>query len=264
MKSDYLPHIIRLLIIGDNRLLREGLTEMINAQPDIEVVGALGRCENILRRVHETTPHVVLLDLSFRNQDSLGLVQLAKEKRADVELILMGVVATQTGLIDFVQAGVSGFLLHQATLEDFLQTIRLVADGTKVLPQALTRPLFSEIVHMVQGSQSLLLPAAGLTKRELEIVELIADGLTNKEIAQRLNLATFTVKTHVHNIFEKLALHTRVQVASYYARSKATSPAHLDLAGRTRGASRTTTSLAQPNGRRPSTGRSPADDRLIR
>jgi DNA-binding NarL/FixJ family response regulator len=222
-------------------LLRDGLTAMINAQPDIEVVGALDQGQLILQSVHETTPNVVLLELSLRTQNSLQLVQLVKEECADVELIVMGLVATQTDLIDFVQAGASGFLLKEATFEDFLHTIRLVADGTKVLPQPLTRPLFSKIVEQaVRGSLSPLLPAVRLTRREREIVELIADGLTNKEIAQRLNLATFTVKSHAHNIFEKLALHTRVQVASYYARSKASSAAGLDLAHRVRDAARTT------------------------
>jgi DNA-binding NarL/FixJ family response regulator len=235
MESVDLPHTIRLVLVEDNRLLRDGLTAMIDAQPDIEVVAAFGHGEHVLRRVREAIPHVLLLNVGVRTQNSLRLVQQVKGEYAAVKLIVMDLMPTQTDVIDFVQAGVAGFLLKEATSEDFLNAIRLVAGGTNVLPQALTRSLFSEIVeHEVGGNRSPLLLAVRLTKREREIVELIVDGLSNKEIAQRLNVATFTVKSHVHNIFEKLALHTRAQVASYYARARASalstaaaaSPAH--------------------------------------
>lgn len=98
-----------------------------------------------------------------------------------------------------------------------------MADGTNVLPPPLTDSLFSEIVnHEARRGKALLSAAVTLTKREREIIRLIADGLSNKEIGLRLNVATFTVKSHVHNVLEKLALRTRVQIATYYAREGAT------------------------------------------
>ncbi|HEX7137419.1 MAG TPA: response regulator transcription factor [Vicinamibacterales bacterium] len=233
MESVDLAHTIRLVLVEDNRLLRDGLTALIDAQPDLEVVAAFGHGEHVLRKVHETIPHVLLLNVGVRDQTSLRLVQLVKGECAAVKLIVTDLMPTETDVIDFVQAGVSGFLLKEATCDDFLNAIRLVAGGTNVLPQALTRALFAEIVEQEVGeTRSPLLAVVRLTKRERETVELIADGLSNKEIAQRLNVATFTVKTHVHNIFEKLALHTRVQVASYYSRAKASSAAAAGLAHR--------------------------------
>ena len=101
-----------------------------------------------------------------------------------------------------------------------MKTIRLVAEGTHVLPQPLTGSLFSQIVNRGSRREQLLLTSdVRLTRREREIMELIAEGLSNKEVAQRLNVATFTVKSHVHSLLEKLALRSRLQVASYYTQA---------------------------------------------
>ena len=129
----------------------------------------------------------------------------------------MDLVPLQEDILFFVQAGVSGFILKDATVDDFLKTIRSVKDGAKVLPPHLTESLFSQIIEKaVNESNSLkVIDAVKMTKRERQVIELVADGLTNKEIAQSLHLSTFTVKSHIHNILEKLALHTRVQIAKY-------------------------------------------------
>ena len=112
---------------------------------------------------------------------------------------------------------VSGFLLKDATVGDFLKTIRAVAAGTKVLPQYLTGSLFSQIVDnaVAESFPPEIIKAVRMTRRERQVIYLVADGLTNKEIAQKLHLSTYTVKSHVHNLLEKLALHTRVRIAKY-------------------------------------------------
>ncbi len=159
----------------------------------------------------------------MRNQDNVRLVEAITREHPDVKVIVMDLLPAQADIIEFVRAGVSGFLLKDATFDEFLKTIRLVAGGTNVLPPPLTDSLFSEIVnHEARREKALLSSAVTLTKREREIIRLIAEGLSNKEIGLRLNVATFTVKSHVHNVLEKLALRTRVQIASYYAREGTT------------------------------------------
>lgn len=209
---------IRLMVIEDNRLLREGITGMINEQSDLKVVAALGTSENILNKIKTLKPTVALLDLGLRSQNSLKVVKSVKKNSSGVKIIVMDLVPVQEEILEFVQAGVSGFILKDATVSDFLKTIRSVAQGNKVLPPHLTGSLFSQIVeHAINGSKrsSLIKSSVRMTKRERQVIELIADGLTNKEIAQNLHLSTYTVKSHVHNILEKLALHTRVQIAKY-------------------------------------------------
>jgi DNA-binding NarL/FixJ family response regulator len=208
---------IRLLLVEDNRLLREGLTAMLNEQPDIEVVAAFGNGkEAVLRGTQELKPQIVLVDLGLKGQNSLQLVELIKRVSSEIKVIAMDLIPVQADVVEFVRGGVSGFILKDATFDDFVRTIRSVAAGASVLPPSLTGSLFSQIIERVAGEGKVsLIESVRMTKREREVIELIAEGLSNKEIAQQLNIATYTVKSHVHNILEKLALHTRLQVASY-------------------------------------------------
>ena len=214
-----LPVPISLILVEDNRLLREGLVAMVSRQEDLRIVAALGDRENVLQRVHQLKPRLVLLDLGLRNHNSLRLVEAITKEHPTVKVIVMDLLPAEADVIDFVKAGAAGFLLKDATFEEFLKTIRLVAGGINVLPPPLTDLLFSQIVnHVARRDKALLSAAVKLTKREREVIRLIADGLSNKEIAEQLNVATFTVKSHVHNVLEKLALRSRVQIASYYAK----------------------------------------------
>ena len=206
---------IRILLIEDNRLLREGLTAMLKEQPDIRIVASAGNSD-AMQKWRRLRPSVVLLDVGLRSLSSLRLVKLVKKNTPDAKVIVMDLAPVQTELMEYVRAGVSGFVLKDATFDDFLKTIRSVAKGAKVLPSVLTGSLFSQIVeHVALKKKGNPFKSVKMTSREREVVVLIAEGLSNKEIAGRLNLATDTVKSHVHNILEKLALHTRLEIASY-------------------------------------------------
>lgn len=208
---------IRLLLIEDNRLLREGLAAMLKKQKDMNVVETVGNGENILAIMRKYKPEVILLDLGLRNRSSLNLVKLVKKNFSASKIIMMDLIPVQADVYEFVKAGVSGFILKDATVNDFLKTIRSVAKGLQILPPNLTGSLFSQIVeHAISGSNpSALIDSVRMTKRERQVIELVSEGHTNKEIAQKLHLSTYTVKSHVHNILEKLALSTRVQIAKY-------------------------------------------------
>ena len=218
---------IRLLLIEDNRLLREGLTAMLKKQHDMGVVETVGDGENILTIMSKHKPELMLLDLGLRNRSSIHLVKLVKKHYPATKVIMMDLIPTQSDVFEFVQAGVSGFILKDATVNDFLKTIRSVARGIQVLPPNLTSSLFTQIVeHAVNESKpSALMDSVRMTKRERQVIELVSEGHTNKEIAQKLHLSTYTVKSHVHNILEKLALSTRVQIAKYLHDSRRTSSA---------------------------------------
>ncbi len=209
---------IRLLIIEDNLLLREGISSIIKKQPDIRVVSDTGQGKKPLEKVRGLKPNVILLDLGLRSQSSLELVKKVKSDFPRTKVIVMDLAPTEAEILMFVRAGVSGFLLKDAPTSDFLKTIRAVAHGGKVLPSLMTGSLFSQIVEEAVGS---LIPpsranqAVRMTKRERQVILLIADGLSNKEIANKLRLSPYTVKSHVHNILEKLLLRSRVQIAQY-------------------------------------------------
>jgi DNA-binding NarL/FixJ family response regulator len=208
---------IAILVIEDNRLLRDGIASILKKQSDMHVVATFGNGENILLMMGKFKPNLVLLDLGLRNQNSMQVVKLIKKHFHETKIIVMDLIPLQTDVFEFVQAGVAGFILKDASIAEFLKTIRSVYQGAQILPPHLTGSLFSQIVeHAINGSKpSAIVESVRMTKREKQVIELIADGSTNKEIAQKLHLSTYTVKSHVHNILEKLALNTRVQIAKH-------------------------------------------------
>jgi DNA-binding NarL/FixJ family response regulator len=222
---------IRLLLIEDNRLLREGLATMLKKQKDMNLVVTVGNGENIMKIIRKHKPDVILLDLGLRQRSSMYLVKLVKKNFPNTRIIMMDLIPLQADVLEFVQAGVSGFILKDATVNDFLKTIRSVAKGLQILPPNLTGSLFSQIVEQAvdRSNPSTVIEAVRMTKRERQVIELIAEGHTNKEIAQSLHLSTYTVKSHVHNILEKLALSTRVQIAKYLHDSRKTKSTLDDL-----------------------------------
>jgi DNA-binding NarL/FixJ family response regulator len=128
----------------------------------------------------------------------------------------MGLLPLQEDIADYVRAGASGFIMKDASFEDFFATIRTVAGGAEVLPQALTNSLFSQIArNAARGNKAQVLEAVRLTNRECQVIDLLGEGLSNKEIATRLHIAVHTVKSHVHNVLEKLALRSRLEVAAF-------------------------------------------------
>ncbi len=207
---------IRLLLIEDNQLLRDGILAILKKQPDIKIVSTSGKNENTILKIHKLKPDVILLDLGLRSRNSLDVVQMVKKEFPKANIVMMDLAPVQADILQYVKAGASGFILKDATLNDFLLTIKAVAEGTKILPPTLTDSLFSQIIeHALKGGKVKIKDAIKMTKREREVIEQIADGLSNKEIGQKLSISTYTIKSHIHNIMEKLTLHSRLEIANY-------------------------------------------------
>jgi DNA-binding NarL/FixJ family response regulator len=210
------PAPIALVLIDDNRLLREGLAAMIRSQPGFKVLAAAADVNEALQKVRESKPDVVLLDFGLEDHDSLSLTATIRGEVPAARIIVMGLMPVQEEVADYVRAGASGFLMKDASFEEFVATIRAVAGGAEVLPQALTSSLFTQITqNSSRGSRARLLESVRLTERERQVIALLGEGLSNKEIAARMHIAVHTVKSHVHNVLEKLALHSRLEVAAF-------------------------------------------------
>lgn len=208
---------IRLLLIEDNRLIRDGMLSILKPHKDIKViVVASGNGKNTITKIRQLKPNVILLDLGLRSQNSLHVVEFVKKDFPEAKIIVMDLAPVQADILQYVKAGANGFILKDASLNDFLITIRTVFEGATVLPPLLVDSLFSQIVeHAVREGNSKINEAVKMTKREREVIGLLGEGLSNKEIAQKMHISTFTVKSHIHNIMEKLALHTRLEIANY-------------------------------------------------
>src|SRR3970040_695874 len=207
---------IRLLLIEDNRLLRDGIFSILKAHRDIIIIAASGDGKNTLVKIKQLKPNVILLDLGLRSQNSLHVVEIVKKDFPEAKIIVMDLAPVQADVLQYVKAGANGFILKDASLNDFLITIRTVAEGSTVLPPLLVDSLFSQIVdHAVREGNSKLKEAVRMTAREREVIGFLGEGLTNKDIATHIHVSMYTVKSHIHNIMEKLALHTRLEIANY-------------------------------------------------
>ncbi len=209
------PSEISIALMEDNRLVREGVSALLNQVPGFKVVAAASSGDT--SRLKRVSPNVVLLDLGLRDGDSLRVAKKVNHEFPESKVIVMDLLPVHEDIVEFVNAGVSGFIMKDATLDDLVNTIRLVAKGAQVLPPEMTRSLFSEIARnaVARVRPAIALKAVRMTPREREVINLIAEGMGNKEIATRLHIATHTVKSHVRNVMEKLTLHTRLQIAAY-------------------------------------------------
>jgi len=207
---------ISLILIDDNRLLREGIAALIHTQPGFKVLAAFADVEEALKKVREAKPDIVLLDFGLEDHDSVSLTATVHQEVPAARVIVMGLLPVQEDVADFVRAGASGFIMKDASFDDFFATIRAVAGGGEVLPAALTNTLFAQIArNLPVESRARTLEAVRLTNRERQVIDLLSEGLSNKEIALRLHIAVHTVKSHVHNVLEKLALRSRLEVVAF-------------------------------------------------
>ena len=207
---------LRVLLIEDNRFLREGITDILRDHGGFVVDARTDGVDWTGQLDGMRPPDVVLLDLGLEKENSLKLMTILRERFPVSRVIAMDILPDQHDIVEFVKAGGAGFILKNASVEDYLKTIQAVAGGATILPAVLTKSLFTQIVESVlKSGNGIPSHATQLTKREREIVDLISDGMSNKEIAQQLHIATFTVKSHVHNVLEKLELNTRLQIAAF-------------------------------------------------
>jgi DNA-binding NarL/FixJ family response regulator len=210
-----LTRAVPVFLIEDNRLLRDGLSALLSAQ-GLSVVATARSGQEAMREVARVKPQLILLDSALGDRDGARFVQEVRQTFPEIKVIVMGLLPAHDDFVEFIKAGVAGFILKDATIEVFVETIMSVADGVNVLPSLLTSTLFTHVAaQAVSRGKRGAKAAVRMTARERQVMEAIGEGLSNKEIAERLHVATHTVKSHVHNILEKLALHTRLEVAAY-------------------------------------------------
>jgi len=205
---------ISILLIEDNRLFRVGLSSLLRKQKGLKLLAAASKPDVIPQLGTWKSPDVILLDLGLGDRGSIQAVRGLRETCPHSKLIAMGLIPVKSEILGLVKEGVSGFVVKDASITDFVAAIRAVAAGHKVFPTSLTQSLLTQIIEEAARKGRIDTDDVKLTTREREIAELISEGLSNKEIAKKISLATDTVKSHVHNILEKLHLRSRVQVAA--------------------------------------------------
>jgi DNA-binding NarL/FixJ family response regulator len=206
---------VRVLIADDQRVVREGLAIIVGGFPDTEVVGLASDGAEALELVADTAPDVVLMDLRMPKLDGVQATQAIRAHHLGVAVVVLTTYADDESIVSALSAGASGYLTKDAAREDIRRALEAAVAGQTVLDPSVQVALVEAArqgVTRVPTSRAL---PDGLTEREAEILGLIAAGLSNPEIADRLYLAKATVKTHVNRIFAKTASRDRAQAAIY-------------------------------------------------
>jgi two-component system nitrate/nitrite response regulator NarL len=215
-----LENDIRVGLIHRNRLFREGLAVVLSQQQDISVVTCLAEAKEAFGDIERLRPDVLLLDFSQRGQEGLQEARQLHEAAPEAKLLLMGLTESESDALACIEAGAAGLLQREASLEELVHSIRAVVAGEARCSPKVVALLFSQIAQEAHTRKRLQVPGLPhLTSRERQILGLIEEKYSNKEIAVRLHIEVQTVKNHVHNILEKLQLHTRRE-AAWYAREQ--------------------------------------------
>ena len=202
--------MIRVLIADDQALVRTGFRVILNAEPDLEVVGEAADGRETIEAVRTQRPDVVLMDIRMPNLDGIEATRRLAAAAPAPRVLILTTFDLDQYVYEALRAGASGFLLKDASAEELLQAVRVVAAGEALLSPSITRRLIADYARRSPPNER---PAAldELTPRELEVLRLIARGLSNRDVARKLVLGDATIKTHVARIFAKLDLHDRTQ-----------------------------------------------------
>ena len=204
--------MIRILILSDVRLYREGLAEILNGRAELHVVGAAESGAAAVTRAGELSPDVVLVDQAM--PECLGVIRSLVALLPSVKLVALGVSETEREVIDCAEAGASGYIPREGSLDDLVASLESVGRGELLCSPRAAATLLRRVACRAVSSAN---PASvgRLTTREAQIVRLVEQGLSNKEIASRLGIEVATVKNHVHNLLDKLQVHCRAEAAAH-------------------------------------------------
>jgi DNA-binding NarL/FixJ family response regulator len=203
----------RVFLLDDHEIVRRGLRELLEAEDDLVVVGEAGTAEEAYGRIPATTPDVAVLDVRLPDGDGIEVCREIRSKHPEISCIMLTSFSDDEAVYAAIMAGAAGYLLKQVRGSDLVDGVRRVAAGESLLDPQVTTRVLDRLRHR-EGDDEL----AALTDQERRILGLIAEGLTNRQIGERLFLAEKTVKNYVSNMFAKLGMHRRTEAAAYAAR----------------------------------------------
>ncbi|MGW5234298.1 response regulator [Streptomyces nodosus] len=205
----------RVVVADDQTVVREGIVMLLGLLPGVEVVGAAGDGEEAVKLVAELAPDVVLMDLRMPRCDGVEATRRIRSEYPGTQVVVLTTFADDDSLFPALRAGARGYLTKDAGGEEIVRAVRSVLCGDAGLSPSIQRRLLERLSEPERGARPATQAPDGLTARETEVLVLIAEGLTNQEIARRLHVSTATVKTHINNLFAKAGLKDRAQAVRY-------------------------------------------------
>jgi DNA-binding NarL/FixJ family response regulator len=203
----------RVFLLDDHEIVRRGLRELLEAEDDLQVVGEAGTAEEAYGRIPATSPHVAVLDVRLPDGDGVEVCREIRSKHPEIACIMLTSFSDDDAVYAAIMAGAAGYVLKQVRGSDLVDGIRRVAAGESLLDPSVTTRVLERLRHKDDDDE-----LSVLSDQERKILELIAEGLTNRQIGERLFLAEKTVKNYVSNMFSKLGMSRRTEAAAYAAR----------------------------------------------
>ncbi|MCX4755709.1 response regulator [Kitasatospora purpeofusca] len=202
---------VKVFLMDDHEVVRRGVHDLLDAEPDLQVVGEAGTVEQTLARVPALRPDVAILDMRLPDGDGVTVCRELRSRMPDLACLILTSFDDEEALLDAIMAGASGYVLKQISGTDLVSAVRTVASGQSMLDPGATTRLMARLRGEAAPAPSSDLPQ--LTDREREVLALVGEGLTNRQIGQRLYLAEKTVKNHISRLLAKLGVERRVQAA---------------------------------------------------
>lgn len=209
---------IRVLIVDDHAMVRQGIAAFIELQDDVELVGEAANGREAIARVEETKPDVVLMDLVMPEMDGVTATREIKAHHPEVKVLALTSFVTDAQITPALQAGASGYLLKDIVADDLMNAIRAAQHGETPLAPAVAKKLIEGVMSPHEDARRL----DQLTERERQVLALLGHGLSNKEIAAKLSISEKTVKFHVSGVLSKLGLNDRTQAALFASKYQVT------------------------------------------
>jgi DNA-binding NarL/FixJ family response regulator len=206
---------IRILVVDDHPLFRRGVVATLNTQSDMKVVGEASNGHEALERIREFMPDLILMDIQMPGCDGLEATRLIMDEMPYARIVMLTVSDDDRHLFEAIKAGAQGYLLKNLEPEDLVDMVWGVFRGEAPISRTTASRILREFVRLTRKDQPAPIPGKHLTDREREILQLVAEGKTNREIGEALFVTENTVKNHLRNILEKLHLRNRVQAAVY-------------------------------------------------
>jgi two-component system NarL family response regulator len=211
---------IRVLIVDDHALFRKGLELVLAAEPDLEIVGEASEGLEAIDRAADLQPDVVLMDVRMPGVGGIEATRRIRNAQPSTRVVMLTVSEDEEDLFASVRAGATGYLLKEVSIDEVANAVRAVARGQALVTPSMASKLLGEFNVLSRRIDAQHGAAPRLTDREVEVLRLVAKGMSNKDIASELVIAENTVKNHVRNILEKLQLKSRMEAAMYAVREK--------------------------------------------
>lgn len=212
--------MIKIIIVDDHQIVIDGISAMLIGVEGIKLIASFNKGFDVLNEISKNKPDILIMDIKLPDISGIDLTKQILEKYSDIKVIILSAQDDEESILNSIKAGVKGFLNKNTSKDEFLKAIRFVNDGFEYFSESISKIVYKSFVNQVKSNENKQNEEAKLSEREIEILILLCDGLSFKDIADKLFISVRTVETHKKNFMEKLNLKSTADLIKYGIRNK--------------------------------------------